>query len=201
MTKEDWEFAVSTVIGLIALLGIDWKLVAGRVSVSNQKRQIFLLILVAASLVSGSVGWYSIHRIYERMPYAKFQSRHNRQGAMTSYGGIVYGQTRIHVDGDAIISYKDDYKLAAVGLHYFGTTDINDVSDLNKTDLYDITPGDLTLVIVWSSKFLEELNRVHGGTNYASMLVPNKVGMNQFSTIRQAESMGVIIIGLASGPP
>jgi hypothetical protein len=91
--------------------------------------------------------------------------------------------------------------VAAIGFRYFGTTDVKDTGELNKTDLYDIYPGDNTLVIVWNNKFIEELNRLQGGTNYGVMLVPNGVGMSQFSTIRQAESMGVIIIGRASGPP
>jgi hypothetical protein len=58
MTKDDWYFAASTIIGLVALLGIDWKLVRGRVSVGNQKRQVLLLVLVAGSLVSNAIGWY-----------------------------------------------------------------------------------------------------------------------------------------------
>ena len=63
MTKDDWYFVASTIIGLVALLGIDWKLVHGRVSVGNQKRQIFLLVLVAGSLLSNAIGLYhSEHR-------------------------------------------------------------------------------------------------------------------------------------------
>jgi hypothetical protein len=38
-------------------------------------------------------------------------------------------------------------------------------------------------------------------TNYALLLVPNGVEMEQFSTLRQAISMGVIPVQRALGPP
>jgi hypothetical protein len=39
------------------------------------------------------------------------------------------------------------------------------------------------------------------GTNYALLLVPNKVQMGQFRTLRQAEAFGVKVVQEAAGPP
>ncbi len=61
MGKDDWYFIVSTVLGLIALLGMDWKLVLGRVSVNSQPREILVLVAIVGSLVMSGIGWYKIN--------------------------------------------------------------------------------------------------------------------------------------------
>jgi hypothetical protein len=77
--------------------------------VSASKRSAWTAIgLAVLSLIGTSYLWYSLHDVYKRNPYAKFQSARNMQGAMTLYGGVRFieghGETFIHVDGDAIIS-------------------------------------------------------------------------------------------------
>jgi hypothetical protein len=210
MTKDDWYFLITLAVGLIALLGMDWKLVAGRVSMSNQKRQIALLILVCLCVVSSATSWYRLHQIYDRIPYAEYQSPLNTMGAMQSWGGGQFnkigqpgqtGQSVIKVDGNAIVSYQSDFKVAGLVLHYSGKTDLKDVSELTKTGLYDIAPNEIIMIVDLNQTFLDEMAHGISGTNYIAILVPNDVRLDQFATIRQAEAMGVKVIGRASGPP
>jgi hypothetical protein len=58
MTKEDLYFLISTILALIALLGVDWEMVLGRVSMNSRGRQILLLILIVGSLAMNAMGWY-----------------------------------------------------------------------------------------------------------------------------------------------
>jgi len=62
MDKNDWYFVISFVLAVIALLGMDWKLVLGRVSVPSQTREIVLLLAVVGSLVMSGIGWYKINQ-------------------------------------------------------------------------------------------------------------------------------------------
>jgi hypothetical protein len=39
------------------------------------------------------------------------------------------------------------------------------------------------------------------GTTYAILLVPKEVSLGSFSTLRQAEGLGVKVIGAGGGPP
>ncbi len=205
MSKDDWYFAVSTILALISILGIDWKLVRGNVAMSNKNRQRFLLAVIAASLVSNVIGWRAIHEIRERIPYADFQSSNLAMGAITLYGGGYFeaGQwhSHMHVDGNAILSYKDNYRVIGIAFHASGAVDMKDIDSLNKTGPHDIAAGDIPMTIDFDSKFLDEMSHGVRGTNYTALLIPNTVEPSQFSTIRQAESMGAIIIGRASGPP
>jgi hypothetical protein len=207
MSKEDWYFIVGTILALISLLGMDWKLVRGKVAMSNQKRQVFLLIVVAASLVSNIAGWRAIHEIYKRIPYADFQSPRLALGAIITYGGGHIevpehrGEAPITVDGDGVLSYKDDYKVMGVAFHDFGKTDMRDISDLSETGLYDIVAGDIQMMVQFSGQFISEFGNGARGTNYVALMIPKTVSPSQFATIRQAESMGAIVIGRGSGPP
>jgi hypothetical protein len=206
MTKDDWYFVITLVVGIVALFGMDWKLVAGRVSISNQKRQIVLLILVCICLVSSATSWYRLRQIYERIPYAEYQSPQNTMGAIKSWGGGEFktpqeGHSILLIDGNGILSYQNDFKIAGVAFHYSGATDVKDVSALNKTNLYDIGPNDITMVVEWNQAFLDEMAHGVHGTSYMALLVPNTVRMDEFSTIRQAEAMGVKVIGRVAGPP
>jgi hypothetical protein len=59
--KDDVYFAIGTVLALLGLLGVDWKLVWGRLSKPakpSRRRELFLLVAVMGSLVMSITGWY-----------------------------------------------------------------------------------------------------------------------------------------------
>ena len=60
MGKDDIYFAIGTLLAVLALFGMDWKLVRGRLSVSGKpkRRERFLLVAVIGSLAISSIGWY-----------------------------------------------------------------------------------------------------------------------------------------------
>jgi hypothetical protein len=55
--KDDLYFLIGTVLALIALLGVDWKLVRGRIPMLSARNWLFLA-LILGSLIFSSVGWY-----------------------------------------------------------------------------------------------------------------------------------------------
>lgn len=64
MAKDDWYFVISTVLGGLGLLGMDWKLVAGKVSMpASRRREILMLIAVLGSLAMSAAGWYQLNHL------------------------------------------------------------------------------------------------------------------------------------------
>ncbi len=63
MGKDDLYFIVGTALSLLALLGVDWKLVWGNIETvkRGRGRAAFLLIAVIGSLAMSSLGWYESH--------------------------------------------------------------------------------------------------------------------------------------------
>jgi hypothetical protein len=59
MAKDDWYFAISTVLAILALLGMDWKMVKGRFPVPQLSRHnVFFATLIILSLLMSGLGWY-----------------------------------------------------------------------------------------------------------------------------------------------
>jgi hypothetical protein len=208
MDKDDFYFLIGTVLALLTFFGIDWKLIRGQVCMEPKRWKEFVLLgVILGSLCFSWIGWFKLREIQNRNPYATFQSRHNAQGAMTVWGGGTlnlrqrHGILAVQIDGEPLLPYKDDYKIIAIAWHNIGALDDNDVSDLNKSDPHDILEGNINISIIVSDKFLGDLVDGMHGTDYAGLLIPNKIRTDQFSTIRQAESVGAIVIGRAGGPP
>lgn len=55
MNKEDWYFATSVALGVFAILGLDWKLVLGRVARHPSKGKYFLVLTALFASVTTSV--------------------------------------------------------------------------------------------------------------------------------------------------
>jgi hypothetical protein len=87
-----------------------------------------------------------------------------------------------------------------VAFRYFGNGDILDSRDLQKSGLYDIKDESITIFIHLDQSFVETMRRERG-TSYYLLLVPKAVQMDQFTTPREAESLGVKLIDGRSGPP
>lgn len=59
--KDDWYFLISTVLAILALLGVDWKLFYGRLRMPSAFRKVLLLVAITGSLVMSGTGWYRLH--------------------------------------------------------------------------------------------------------------------------------------------
>jgi hypothetical protein len=91
MDKNDWYFIVSAVLGTLALLGMDWKLVLGRVSMPHsQLREVLVLVAVVGSLAMSGVGWYRVSH-YDPLHFQSLKKE------------IVYGKSfrneKVEIDG------------------------------------------------------------------------------------------------------
>jgi hypothetical protein len=102
--------------------------------------------------------------------------------------------------GELFRQYRNSYYLAAVAFHQFGV-DIPDVPHLQKSGSYDIKDGRISMAIQLDQQFLNAIAQGAVNTNYALLLVPEKVRMNQFDTLRQATALGVRVMQISSGPP
>jgi len=207
MSSEDYMFLFAAVSALGALVSVAQaflQIFKGPERTSGRKKTRIAFGLAIAALITSGLGWYQVHQIYAKNPYVKYQSAKNLMGAMTAYG-VSYppqvGHVFAKVDGDAIISYAEKYKVAVVVFHDPGTSDTRDVEISDKSNLFDIAGGDIRIELVLGNKFMSEVSKGYTGTKYAALLVPNKVSMGQFSTLREAESVGIKIIGGGFGPP
>jgi hypothetical protein len=202
MDKNDWYFVASVLLSLVGLLGLDWNLIFGRVSVRDpRKRELLVLLSVALALVLSAFGWFRYHSLFERIPYLEYQSTKNLQGAINSWGALQVGsdfRSSFIVDGDALYSFRDDYGVAAVAFHNPTEQDWKDITELVKSNIHDISHGEIAIGWVFPPEYVKAPIK---GTQFVAILVPNKVRMDQFTSLRQAESMGVKIVGLAGGPP
>lgn len=107
----------------------------------------------------------------------------------------------IRVDTHALFPNYHQYHMAGVAFHYDGRQDYKDVSNLSKSVLYDIVDQPYVEIIVpFNQRFVEEM-KVEKHTNYALLLVPDKVTLDQFATLHQGESLGIKVVDIAAGTP
>lgn len=106
-------------------------------------------------------------------------------------GGKIVGFVR--VDATQFQDKADGYKMAAVELHYNDIGDIKDAGDLKKSPLFDINPIPVDIIIPASPSSLI-------ADNFFFLLVPKGVNMASFTTLHEAESLGVVVyfVGSAS---
>jgi hypothetical protein len=101
-----------------------------------------------------------------------------------------------------ITSTNPDVKLMAIAFHYSGTTDFTDVKQLQKSALYDVRQGTELIMIQADNDFVDEVvNKKQTGTNFMLLTIPLALGTPQFSTLRQAFTMGIQIVWSGTGPP
>jgi hypothetical protein len=111
---------------------------------------------------------------------------------------------KVTADGShASTSTRNKYRVAAIAMHYDGTRDANDVEFLVKSNEYDIADGVISILIPISPRFRADYGPPLNwrGTGYALLLVPKEISMDKFSTLRQAQSLGVKILGTGGGGP
>lgn len=107
----------------------------------------------------------------------------------------------IVVSGKYLQSYREEYQLDALCLHYDGTQDYVDAPGLQKSALYEIRDVEVEMIITADEAFVKDFKSGMKGTNYIAILVPKGVSMDQFSTLRQAFALGITGRGSVYGPP
>jgi len=115
-------------------------------------------------------------------------------------GGGREGYLAVVADGSRLLSYAPKFKIAAVAFHWIPLRDVADVTELQKSRLFDIKNAEIEIGIQTDNKFIDETKRMRG-TAYVLLLVPNGITMDEFVTLRQAYLLGVKKLDGVSGPP
>lgn len=98
------------------------------------------------------------------------------------------------------LSMEGKYKLATACFIYDGSVPILDAPSVQVSNLYDIINGNVTMRILFGDAFNRYRAEHHAsGIDIALLLVPNGVSPSQFSTLRQARALGVLIPFLSIG--
>jgi hypothetical protein len=104
------------------------------------------------------------------------------------------------VNGDVLAKVSKRYRMMAFCYHYSGAEDVNDIENLSKSKLFDITSGLIPIAIPWSDAFAEEYRSGEYGTNYVLLLIPVNAPAT-FRTIREATKLGAVQLQPVNGPP
>jgi len=106
-------------------------------------------------------------------------------------GGTACGMT---VQGKLLMSRKPNYKLAIGCFVWDGREDILDAPYLQLSNFYDIREGNIQMQAVYSEYFINYRVQIHAAALHVALLnVPNGVQLSQFTTLRQARALGVLI--------
>jgi hypothetical protein len=98
------------------------------------------------------------------------------------------------VNGKTLVSRSVNYKLALGCFIYDGSQDMLDAPNMQISNLYDITEGTTNMIVNWGDAYDKYLSDHHAvGITTALLNVPNGVQITQFTTLRQARSLGVKI--------
>jgi hypothetical protein len=107
----------------------------------------------------------------------------------------------IQFSGDSFVDQYKEYRVLGVAFHDLGGKDQADISNLQKSELHDVTPGQYNLLIAADAEFLSETNAGAKGTIYELVFLPSSSASAGFTTLRQARTMGGKILTLGFGPP
>jgi hypothetical protein len=123
---------------------------------------------------------------------------------LISYGTVPAPPPNLQaiVDGNCVKEdpNNSDFNVAVVAFHAFAVKDIEDEPITAKTGVHELVNGLIPMRFEEIDKqLLDEFTSGIRGTNYALLLVPKSVSMNQFATIRQARSIGVQVIDKRAG--
>src|SRR5438105_250835 len=82
MGKDDWYFAVSTLLAILALLGTDWNILQQRIAMSDKVRHRLALGLILSSLALSSLGWYRLRELQAKIPSSDGEITIYRENAL-----------------------------------------------------------------------------------------------------------------------
>jgi hypothetical protein len=104
------------------------------------------------------------------------------------------------INGSLLLDFADDYRIVVGISKNDGTQDSLD-RHLATSAPYAIREGPIPTSIYWDQDFIAKLLKGWTGTGYTLFACPNAINPSQFSTIRQALSMGCKKLKGVSGPP
>jgi hypothetical protein len=123
---------------------------------------------------------------------------------VSAYGIKDSNSCYLLVNGKMLQSRRDNYKMAIGCFLYNGVQDILDAPNVQVSDLYDIKDSYTPIRLIFSDGF-NQYRREKGpyGIYIALLNVPNGVSISQFTTLRQARSLKVLIPAMqaAVDPP
>jgi hypothetical protein len=108
---------------------------------------------------------------------------------------------KVIIYGAALVENTHVSRIAVVCFHYYGTTETMDATGLQKSNIFSVTKNEIPIVIRLDDQFISEVRSGTRGTNYVLLSVPDNFDMNQFTTLRQAHSLGAEILQLVSDGP
>jgi len=104
--------------------------------------------------------------------------------------------------GVVVNEANPNIRLMGIAFHYTAETDFTDVSDLQKSAVYDARKGTQIIMIKANDKFIDEFRSgKHNRTNYMLLAIPTKLGNPHFSTLREAYALGIQTLWSGTGPP
>jgi hypothetical protein len=162
------------------------------------------VLLVAVVLVALSyVGGLNVEQAYRQAgvpPEAKYMVAYGALDENTKVWrnpvkieGMAAG--KIVVNGYILGKFSSRYKLVATCFHWNGLGDVKDAKEISKSGAFDIRDAEITIPIPWNKQFIEELNIYTHGTNYVLLMIPKKVSLDSFTSVREALDEGGYILG------
>ena len=223
MSSESWLFffgAVSSVTGLIQAIPTILLLMTGKNVLDGEKKKknskaasqvdkqakrviVVMATALTLSLVLSGIGLWKSYQ-----PLSNETADFMRSWGAFGSNGEPWPKPNaaplliVIADGRGLQPYTHSHRLGAVAFHAIPPQDYMDNHNLQKSELHDIANDDeIQILIPAGEKFVSEFSAGMRGTNYSVLLVPNGVNMSDFSTLRQAVAMGVILGKHHSGPP
>ena len=105
------------------------------------------------------------------------------------------------VVGHLFADLATTHKLIGLVVQYDGLQDIRDTVGLQKSKTYEIRDAELNIVVRVDDDFMRAVNRGVRQTSYALLVVPNGVTEQDFTTMRAAMNLGVIVAWTGTGAP
>ncbi len=149
----------------------------------------------------GWVGWANVKTAYDAYEFPA------NVRYITTYGpadprtkvhpwgidGIAAGVVK--VNGDLLQHFSDRYNLVAICFIWDGKEDFIDSDGISKSAAFDITSGEISMLVPWNEKFIATVEQHgYGQTNYGVLLVPKNVSPDSFSSIRSAQKKGAKLL-------
>jgi hypothetical protein len=158
----------------------------------------WLLMIVLSLLPIAAVIYHNYGGTNERTGLQEFDVPRNN-AVMLSYGLEPQGGCFMNVNGGALASRRTGYKIAIGCFVYDGKTDILDAPYLQVSNLYDIRDEQVYVGAQFADYFKTYAANMHAnGINIALLNIPNGVQTSQFTTLRQARALGVLIPDLGT---
>jgi hypothetical protein len=119
-------------------------------------------------------------------------------GLIVGYGMDTPNSCYGSVQGAQLTKIRSEYKLAIGCFLWDGTMDRLDAPNVQVSNLYDITASLVTARVTFGPGFEKYREEQHAaGILVSVFLVPNGVSVSQFTTLRQARSLGVHILSMS----